>query len=39
MQPPPSLRGLDEGVPPWVDKAIFGVVASLIFMVLKKLFS
>ena len=27
----------DEGVPPWIDKAIYGIVAALIFLLWKKI--
>ncbi|KAK5165010.1 hypothetical protein LTR04_001548 [Oleoguttula sp. CCFEE 6159] len=40
LPPPqrPTPFHVDRGVPPWVDKAIAGLVAALVIMVLKKLF-
>ncbi|GME57566.1 putative ubiquitin-conjugating enzyme e2 j1 protein [Neofusicoccum parvum] len=31
-------RPLDEGVPAWIDKAIYGVLGALAFMILRKFF-
>lgn len=28
----------DESVPPWIDKAIWGVLAALVFMIVRKIF-
>lgn len=35
---PTQLVSRDDGVPAWVDKAIFGVALSLILMILRRLF-
>ncbi|KAL0253134.1 hypothetical protein SLS55_010585 [Diplodia seriata] len=42
VPPAPALRQqqrpLDEGVPAWIDKAIYGVLGALAFMILRKFF-
>ncbi|EKG20435.1 hypothetical protein MPH_02245 [Macrophomina phaseolina MS6] len=39
---PPTLRQqqrpMDDGVPTWIDKAIYGVLGALAFMILRKFF-
>lgn len=38
--PPPRAPPLDtnDDVPAWIDKAIYGIIAALLFMVLRKIF-
>lgn len=38
-QPPPRAAQPEEGIPAWIDKAIYGVVIALIFMLYRKLVS
>ena len=36
VQQPQQQVQVDEGVPPWIDKAIYGVIAALVFLLWMK---
>ena len=36
LPPPPTQRRAPDGVPAWIDKAIYGVLAALIFLVWRR---